>query len=403
MSASVFFYCIKFLFLYKCRIFNFISQLLIMCSKDSINLCTDSDESSWQYKDMSENIHSIECPQKPPRLISPIKSSPKSDRNCDDLVTPNRCDNEYEEEDEQQWQRVPVSRKRITLDRNQRKLQKILFDLELISFVNFRSLGMFAVDINIATSEQWLDYLDSLTDLKRDDKWATANIERSPLFKVYSISIRNLICSLTRDQLSHMRYFFMCLKQAQDELKINKNTTTTSTIIEKYGENDNLESLYARKIPQRKQLSFRSWSTLKFDKKSVTFSNKIAEFNSNYLIDMKLFDLNKISQENVGTSNMWKDAIIRMKFYGNTNLDSEPYNIARSLVSRSINIIEGRENEQDNILPQQQQQQVQQQYYQQQAQQHQQKTGQTQQNFQMFYPPPQKKKSKKSNKKTSLV
>ena len=374
-----------------------------MSSKDSINLCVESDESTWQYKDMS-GAGSKMCPAKSPRRIPSAKDSPRVMRSSDELITSNRRDeDDFEYEEDQSWQRVPVSKKRITLDRNQRKLQKILFDLELIPLIDFRSLGMFAVEMNIATVEQWLDYLDALTDLKREDKWSIPNIESSALFKVYSMAIRNLIHTLSREQLSHMRYYFMCLKQTQDELKAKESEQINSTVTREVGGGDDLDNIYIRKIPERKQLSFRSWSTLKFDREPVTFvTNRVN--NSNYLIDMKLFDLDKISQENLGTSTMWKDAIVRMKFYGNSNMDFEPYQLARNLASRSINVIETRENitEHQPITPYQfMQPQIIENQPQSSPHHNQQQQQQQQQQFQqhIFYPPPQKKKSRKSSKK----
>lgn len=342
----------------------------------------EGDETSWQYQDMSKKN----------------TSSPH-----DEMVTSNNNGDEFEDDEEepqrwqlpegQRWQGVSLPRKRITLDNNQRKLQKILFNLDLIPALDFDNLTLFSVQLSITTLEQWLDYLDAVTDLRRDNKWSLPNIESTTLYKTFSLAIRGLIHVLNREQLCHMRYYFTCLAQRRDQMKIKRIEGMGREGEQKQfcDDPDNLEALYQRKMPERKQLSLRSWSTLKLDKEPVTFiTNSVV--NSNYLIDMKIFDLEKIAQENLGTPNMWKDAVVRMKFYGNATTDAEPYQIARNLASRSINIIEMRESEFKQT-------QVQQQLEKQHKDEHNNAMVNLHTPPRVFYSPSQPKKAKKNTKK----
>ena len=51
--------------------------------------------------------------------------------------------------------------------------------------------------------------------------------------------------------------------------------------------------------------------------------------------DMKVYDLRKVAPSNLGTKEMWKDAIIRMKVYVSNLFEGHLMNMARNQIGRA--------------------------------------------------------------------
>lgn len=240
--------------------------------------------------------------------------------------------------------------------------------LEIISKVTLPSIQEVATELEITSTDPWMDYLDGLHDLKSIQKKSltltTAMLENSlsdeseaTLQQLEELA-KLLVESLSKKHLMRMKHYLICL-ETEDEIPCSSGSSNMDNISTSYmtartpmdaadvsinaNSNDDLEELYQRKVYQKRILNYSSNITLKLGEKSTVYSLETTN-TPDYLLDLKIYDLNKVAPENIGTKDMWRDAIVRMKFYGTQLLDQKHMQAAKNLATQCIRTIQEQEN-----------------------------------------------------------
>lgn len=257
-------------------------------------------------------------------------------------------------------------------EKQQLKVVKMLSELETISRIVLTEIQEVATELEITSTDPWMDYLDALHDLKSIQKKSptltlamlenSLSDESEATLQQLEELAKLLVESLSKKQLMKMKHYLICL-ETEEETPCSSGSLSTDNITTSYMTartpmdvadasinldlNDDLEELYQLKVCQKKILNYSSSITLKLGEKSTVYTS--ANMNTpDYLVDLKIYDLNKVAPEDIGTKDMWRDAIVRMKFYGTQLLDQKYFQAAKSLTTQCIRVVQDREKEQND-------------------------------------------------------
>lgn len=229
-----------------------------------------------------------------------------------------------------------------------------------------------AMDLDIRKEEVWTDFLGQVQEmeaLKEDKEELTMKSLEENYAEEYGVlleeltgSVNLLVSSLRKDQIQQMRLSLKCLTKERLTQSSNGSSnmatttmpyTTVPTPMDAAGASTNLsglnalEELYQRKDSVKKTLNYSSSITLKLGEKPNVYTSENRS-TPDYFVDLKIYDLNKIAPENLGTQNMWKDAIVRTKFYGRKLTDFEIYQTVENAAVKMVKMVQQRQEDELN-------------------------------------------------------
>ena len=184
--------------------------------------------------------------------------------------------------------------------------------------------------------------------------------ESSTLSEQLTEALNLYLPSLEREAELNLKEFLVSMKEdAQRHCSNGSSSTETTstlcttapTVMDRAGASissllrDELEELYLASPSVNKTISYSSNITLKLGESAKVYQSE-TQTTQDYFLDLKVYDLRKVAPSNLGTKEMWKDAIIRMKVYGNNLFEGHLMNMARNLSTEAIKVVQKR-NEED--------------------------------------------------------
>ncbi|QCH41362.1 hypothetical protein 1 [Haematobia irritans densovirus] len=252
------------------------------------------------------------------------------------------------------------------LTNSQKKLMKLFLKpevLQRITVPKFRAI----VDLEEQKSPELLNLQDVLIDVRSitrglegplttSDLETQSSDESSNLLEQLTEALSLYLPSLKKETELNLKEYLTCLMEdaATPYLSGLSSMGTTSTsymtahtamdradVLTNTRSIDELEELYRVSPSAKKTINYSSITTLKLDEKPKEFRSETST-TPDFFVDLKMYDMNKIPPEEIGSKEMWRYAIIRTKFYGSNLLDGAIQEAARKVTTMTIKTIKKR-------------------------------------------------------------
>lgn len=261
----------------------------------------------------------------------------------------------------------------MSTESNQENPLEVLLDVKVLSNLNQEVLDDLTKVLSWEENLQWEEIVDKLLcmqeTLESDPSLSSLTPEDSlpeelaTKLEALKDSVNSLAGSVNRQMALKIKRWYRLLKPklqtrfssgASDTGTTTMSSTTAPTAMGVAGVSirsqpiDELEELFQRKALQKRMSNFSSSTTFKGDGPPTTFKYDHTT-TPDFLVECKLYDLNKIPPEQQNSESMWKHATFRTKFYGTQSEDMEMYLHLRKTMFQIAQTIKARAEEDESL------------------------------------------------------
>ena len=260
----------------------------------------------------------------------------------------------------------------MSTEQNQENPLEVLLDVKVLSNLNQEVLDDLTKVLSWEENLEWQEIVDSLLSiqetLESDPSLNSLTPEDSlpeeltTKLEALKDSVNSLAGSVNRQMALKIKRWYRLLKPklqtrfssgASDTGTITMSSMTAPTAMGVAGVStrsqpiDELEELFQHKAYQKRTLNQSSTITFKGEGPPTTFKYDLPT-TADFLVECKLYELNKIPLDQQNSETMWKHATFRTKFYGTLSEDLETYQQLRKMMFLLAQNIKAKAEEDEN-------------------------------------------------------
>lgn len=258
------------------------------------------------------------------------------------------------------------------LTKTQKKIVKLFQSLEVLKAITLPKFLEIVHKPGEKKSAELLELQDCLSDIRSqirhnnkltiEDLETPSGDESQSLLTAVSEALSSFLPLLDRETELNLKEFLICLMDdaqthssngSLDMATISTLSTIVPSVMGAAGVstntvlNDDLDALCQASPYQRKTINYSSTITLNQGERPTVYTSETTT-TPDYLLDLKVYDLAKIAPANMGTKEMWRDAIFRMKFYGHNLTDMAMMAAARKLIDSTVKTVIARNRREES-------------------------------------------------------